>query len=230
MLKNTFSYVFSTALVFTDFLAILVAFTVAYLVRVDIDTRPVVAEIPAREFVLAFTVLVPIWLVIFASIGLYKQETYTKPLRQFYKVMYGTALGMLVILAYDWGTDDEVFPARLVPIYAYFMAAALLLVGRWFMDYGRRLLFRKGVGVKNVLLIGNSPMTTELIGLFANTKATGYKVVAAAAKDNFVFRKVKRLKGVDSALKFMNEQDVHVVIQTERYQKPETNQQPRVRR
>lgn len=225
MLKNTFSYVYSLMLVVADFVAVLGAFVIAYIVRVKIDDRPLAADVTAREFLVAFLVLVPIWLIIFASIGLYKQTTYTKPVKQALKLIYGAALGMLVVIAYDWAIDGTIFPARLVPVYALGLAAGLLLFERFLMNAFRKLLFRRGYGVKSVLIIGSSPMTTELAELIADTRTSGYKVAALCTRKEYMpSLKIKRLKTVEDAIAFMETEDVHIVIQTERYQKPSTNQ------
>ena len=61
---------YSLALLLSDILAVLGAFTIAYIVRVQIDDRPLIVSISALDFVTVFLLLTPFWILVFASLGL----------------------------------------------------------------------------------------------------------------------------------------------------------------
>ena len=67
--KNTKFY--SLILILADTLVLLAAFTVAYIIRVQIDNRPLVSDVFAIDFLWTALTIVPFWIIIFALIGLY---------------------------------------------------------------------------------------------------------------------------------------------------------------
>lgn len=116
--KNTKFY--SLLLVLVDMLILLAAFSLAYIIRVQYDNRPLLASVYAREYVQAFLVIVPIWVVIFASLGLYNASTYNRRLVEWGKILLGAFIGILVIIGWEYITGKHIFPARLVAVYGFF--------------------------------------------------------------------------------------------------------------
>jgi len=62
---------FSFILVPLDFIALVSAFVVAYIIRVKLDGRPVAHPISAILFLKISLLVLPIWILIFALSGLY---------------------------------------------------------------------------------------------------------------------------------------------------------------
>src|SRR3712207_6368488 len=126
-MKNNASLVYAIFLIFGDFLALTAAFTVAYILRVyDVhpdltltpDARPLIQQIPPRTFLYAFMAVLPLWIAVHGLIGLYHRNTYENRFREFGKLIVGSFLGILVVIGYDFVSPDELFPARLVVVYA----------------------------------------------------------------------------------------------------------------
>ncbi|MEM6997333.1 MAG: sugar transferase [Patescibacteria group bacterium] len=228
MVRNFFSYVFALVLMAADYVAIMAAFAAAYIIRVDIDGRQLIRDIQGWEFMLIMAVLLPLWIAVFAALGLYRQDVYRRKLRELMLLVIGSAVGMLLVIAYDFANLDTIFPARRVPIYAAFLTVIFLWIGRWVMSIIRRRLFRVGYGVANVLVIGNTHMTTEVIRQLRRTEHTGHRIVAAMSNTKwlreFSGMNIARMTNLTEALEFMGSGKVNVVIQTERYSDPKKNQ------
>ena len=77
-MKNNASVAYSFVLIFGDFLALLAAFSASYILRVKLDPRPLIEQIPALDFFYAFAAVLPLWIVVNAFIGLYNQDVYEK--------------------------------------------------------------------------------------------------------------------------------------------------------
>ena len=84
---------YTLALILSDTLAILGAFSIAYILRVQFDPRPLINQISALNFFISFLILTPFWLIIFLSLNLYSPETYRRRLREMSKLLIGSFLG-----------------------------------------------------------------------------------------------------------------------------------------
>ena len=121
---------YTLALIAFDILAVLAAFVLAYVVRVQLDPRPLVYQISAIDFFMTFLQLTPIWVVTLWSLGLYSPAVYQKRLTEMGKLLMASFIGVLLIIGYDYVIDEPVFPARLVPVYAGIATFLFLVVGR----------------------------------------------------------------------------------------------------
>ena len=71
--RNTKFY--SLLLLLSDAAVLMAAFTIAYIVRVQLDDRPLLADVYAVDFAWAALTIVPFWLLIFAMFGLSHNES-----------------------------------------------------------------------------------------------------------------------------------------------------------
>lgn len=222
--KNTKFYSF--LLVLADMVVLLIAFTLAYIVRVHYDPRPLLAPVYAAVYAQAFLLIVPIWIAIFASIGLYNASTYNRRLVEWSKIALGAFIGVLVIIGWEYVSGKHFFPARLVAFYAFAGSFALLLVEREIFRLVRSLMFRFGHGVSHVLVIGNSAATKDIAANLAHTEESGYKIIAIAGPAKFIPENlsVEHFSSVEQALKHVNNLEITTIIQTDLYDSAERNQ------
>jgi FlaA1/EpsC-like NDP-sugar epimerase len=136
---------YSIALLLGDFSVLLLAFGLAYVLRVGVagliqlDNRPLVANISAVDFATTALLLIPIWIIVFAFLGLYTSRVYSKRLEEWGRILIGSFLGILIVLGYSFVIDEPVFPARLVAVYAFVGSFVLLILGREAMRFIRGL-------------------------------------------------------------------------------------------
>jgi exopolysaccharide biosynthesis polyprenyl glycosylphosphotransferase len=222
--KNTKFY--SLILIFADFLVLLAAFILAYVLRVQYDPRPLLIPIYAREYISSFAMIAPFWIIIFASLGLYKSSTYNRRLVEWSKVAIGTFIGILMIIGWQYASGHELFPARLVAVYALAIAFISIILEREILRITRSLLFHFGRGISRVLVVGNSDATRDIADSLAETHRSGYKIVAIAGPKKVIPSglEVAHFVSVDTALKQIKQLGITTIIQTDLYDSADRNQ------
>ncbi len=183
-MKNNTSLVYSVFLVAGDFVALLAAFTIAYVLRVTLDHTPISADVHALTYISLLATLLPFFLVVFALLGLYSSRAQWNRFREFGNLAVGCFIGIMGVISYSYVANVRIFPARLVTLYAFLLAFFLILLFRTIARGIRRSLFRYGIGVTRVLVVGDTPLSLELIRQLANTTATGYRVVGVVGCQN----------------------------------------------
>jgi exopolysaccharide biosynthesis polyprenyl glycosylphosphotransferase len=217
---------YSLILVLADILILFAVFTLAYVIRVQYDNRPLLAPIYALDYFQAFLVIVPIWVLIFATLGLYSASTYNRRLVEWGKIALGAFLGILVVIGWEYVSERHIFPARLVAVYSLFGAFFLLVFEREVLRFIRGLMFRFGRGINRVLIVGNSPATRDIADNLSFTHKSGYKIVAIAGPARLIppGLEVEHFSSVESALKKLHDLRITTIIQTDLYESGERNQ------
>lgn len=217
---------YSLILILIDALFLITTFVLAYVARVQYDPRPLLNNIYAYDYLFSFLLIVPFWIFIFAVIGLYKQSTYNRRLVEWAKIAIGCFIGILFVIGWEYISDKDIFPARLVAVYALVGSFILIVFEREIMRLIRTLRYRYGKGIKRVLLVGSSPATRDIAANIADTVRSGYELVAVAGPktvlpDAFSAHHYPR---VEAALKDLELNEITAIIQTDLYEIPEKNQ------
>ncbi len=222
--RNTKLY--SLLLVITDFLVLLAVFTAAYIARVQIDDRPLVAEVYAVDYLIAMLTILPFWIIIFAFIGLYSAQVYNRRLLEWSRIAVGCFIGVLLIIGWEYVTEHAIFPARLVVVYAFVGSFMLILLERELLRLFRSLSYRFGRGISRVLIVGNSSATEDIAQSLSDTPRSGYQVVAVAGPKRLVPIEsgILHFPSVDKALSRVDELRINNIIQTDLYDSEERNQ------
>jgi exopolysaccharide biosynthesis polyprenyl glycosylphosphotransferase len=218
-MKNNASSVYALFLIVGDFLALLAAFTAAYIIRVKLDPQPLIRQIPALTYLYAFLAVLPLWILVHAFIGLYSQETYEKRFSELGRLFIGSFVGILVVIGYNFITNGKLFPARLVPVYGFALGFTFLLLLRTIARYIRHTLFRYGIGVSNLLIIGDTPASESLALTVSNTRWSGQRVLGIVGLKT---KKFAYFGSLHEALETLHEPP-HGIIQTELYKSPLKN-------
>jgi len=213
---------YTLLLILFDILAVLSAFVLAYVLRVQLDARPLVYQIGAVEFFATFIWLLPFWLITFWGLGLYSPAVYQKRLTELGKLFVASFIGVLLIIGYDYAIDDPVFPARLVPVYAGVATFFFLVLGREVLRLIRDIAYFFGKGVQRVMIIGSGDATKDIIYNLNNTTRSGYHVVATVGTKGG--QGITHYTSLTSALQDLKRLRVDTIIQTDLYDKAERNQ------
>lgn len=215
---------YTFALLIADSIAVLLAFSAAYILRVQLDSRPLVNEITALDFLNTFLMLLPFWVVMFWAIGLYSPQVYQRRLTEYGKLLVASFLGILIVIGYAFVIDEPVFPARLVAVYAAVLVFLLLLLFREVLRTIRDTLYIYNIGVQRVMVIGNNEATADIAENLAITHRSGYRVVAIAGHAP-ADTTAKVFDDVTEALKAIGRLEVTTIIQTSLYDDPKQNQE-----
>ncbi len=198
-------------------MALVAAFVAAYVLRVKLDPRPLIQPVGAETYLFIFLTILPFWILIFAWLGLYNAGIYEKRFKELSRLLVGSFIGLLFVIFWNFVAKDPIFPARLVPIYGFGFGFLFLVIFRNLARLARVVLFRQGLGLTHVLLIGNSPLTPEFIDWLADERRSGYKIIGVVGqKRNIGGRNVPTYPSFQQFLKNYKG-DIHSVIQTELY-------------
>ena len=216
-MKNNSSLLYSFILLIGDFVALVSAFILAYVIRVKLDTRPLLEQVPAHTYLLIFLILLPFWLLIFAYLNMYKSEVYENRFSEAARIVIGCFVGLLFLLSTEYAIRRVIFPARLVPIYGFLISLLLVLLSRTVLRAGRRWLFSHNIGINNVLLIGSTPITKELYDSLSQTNLTGYRVIGIVGdhKHTMHVPDKKRFNNFDEAVHALSKYSIHSIVQAE---------------
>lgn len=213
---------YTLALVLVDILAVLAAFTLAYIVRVQLDSRPLVNQISAIDFLVTFLQLLPFWFITLWGLGLYSPSVYQKRLTEMGKLLVGSFIGILLIIGYQYVIAEPLFPARLVPVYGGLATFIFLVAGRELLRFIRDLLYHFNVGTQRVMVIGRGEATHDIIENLHRTTSSGYRVVATV--NTKYSKQISHYTSLDSALKDLDWLRIDTIIQTDLDQQSERNQ------
>ncbi|HUP26549.1 MAG TPA: sugar transferase [Candidatus Limnocylindrales bacterium] len=218
-MKNNAALVYALLLIVGDFLALLAAFSAAYILRVKYDPRPLIEQIPALTYFFAVATVLPLWVLMHAFIGLYSQHIYERRFAEMGRLLVGAFLGILVVVGYDFVTNKGLFPARLVPVYGLAIGFGFLVLFRSLARLVRRSLYSFGIGISNVLIVGDTSASEQIAEAISNTPKTGLRVLALVADTS---EKFQTYAGFDDAI-FRIRRPIHSIIQTELYGNQEKN-------
>ncbi len=225
-MKNNASLIYNVCLIIGDALAITVAFSIAYILRVTLNHQPLSASVHAHTYITTLVSLLPFWILIFGLLGLYNLRIYEQRFAELGRLLVGSFIGILFIISYSYVTNTTIFPARLVTIYGFGLAFFFVLLSRTLARGIRRGLFSYGIGINNVLLVGDTKTTGRLIDALINTSLTGYKVLGVVGGVKHPLKKdtpYKQYKSFADAVAHLHNKQLHTIIQTELYSGTQQN-------
>jgi exopolysaccharide biosynthesis polyprenyl glycosylphosphotransferase len=176
-MKNNASLVYNFFLVIGDFIALVAAFVGAFILRAQ-STTPVAHPISGHTYFYVFLGLLPFWILIFALLGLYNSNIYEKRFSELGRLLMGSFIGMLFVIFWNFISVMPIFPAKLVPIYGFIFGFIFLVLIRNIARLIRTELFGFNIGLTRVALVGTNNVTRELVKSLADSRYSGYKIVA----------------------------------------------------
>ena len=220
-MKNNISLIYNLCLMAGDFLALVGAFIMAYVLRVKLAfglAQQHLGPINSRTYIGVFLVVLPFWILIFALLGLYNSNIYEKRFTELGRLLMGSFIGMLFVIFWNFVASKPIFPARLIPIYGFAFGFIFLVVFRNLARFVRGWLFGYEVGLTHVLLVGNTAMTRELLDWLSESRKSGYKVVAVVGGKTSLgtHEDVPLFRTFDEYLRH-HKGELHGIVQTELY-------------
>ncbi|MDB5184921.1 MAG: Undecaprenyl-phosphate galactose phosphotransferase [Candidatus Saccharibacteria bacterium] len=219
-MRNNATVVYNVFLIIGDFLALTAALSVAYILRVSVSSRILSADVSASTYIGVLVTLLPFWILMFGLLGLYSSRVYEKRFSELGRIIVGSFIGILFAISYSYIANVTIFPARLVTVYGFLLAAFFVFVFRTIIRGVRRELFSYGVGVNNVLIVGDTRTTHLLVDSLSQTSITGYRVVGVVGGIKHPLKRgVIETEFPSFAAAAANAKDMqlHTIIQTELY-------------
>lgn len=159
-----------------DLAMIVVSFLVAYKLRTVFEFVPIVYVEPITEYLKFVVITLPIWLAVFTFAGLYALHNYQGRIQEFGKIVVAVSAAIAILLAWLF-LSRTFFFSRLIIIYVWFMAIILVTFGRGLIHIIQRFLYRWGIGVHRVIILGENSSSRFIISELKNNKKLGYKII-----------------------------------------------------
>ena len=162
-MKGRSSLLFTVLLMIGDALAVVGAYSIAFILRVKISDAPVVNAIAADTYLGSLLILLPFVIVIFSVVGLYRTIRNDSLISTIGKLLLGAFLAMLFMVFIDYFHPATIFPAKKVPLYGLVISIILLAVERGLLYLIRYLRNRTNIGLPSVLVIGDNETAKLLV-------------------------------------------------------------------
>jgi len=201
--------VFSFILVPLDLIMIILAGISAYNIRYAqfiTGIRPVVFNLPFWEYFKILLIIGPLWLVLFALAGLYNIRSARTIVKEIYRVTLACSTGLMAVVALIF-LRRELFDSRFIVLAAWILSVIYISLARIVVRFLQRYLFRFNIGVRQVVLVGDSKTTENLMRTFSSGQEAGYEVVKRLRDFS--------LETSQDLLKFIKTKSVDEIIQSD---------------
>ena len=215
-MRKKSDFILRLCLIIGDAVALVLSFAMAYVVRVYVDPRPIAFEVQLADFVLATSLLVPIMLIILATLGLYRRAIYLGKTRlpERGRLFIAAVLSVSSLIVYDFFRGENVFPVRVMAITAVALSFVFLLIERILIRATIKLIFRKEYAMKRVIILGNRKSTEYLADYITSTPESGYKLVGIVAGKKYIPQDLKAHQ-YSSLKEALNKAKADVIFQTD---------------
>lgn len=192
-MRKKSDYILRFCLIIGDGIALVLSFAMAYFIRVHVDPRPYVFESQLFDFTMSVALLVPIMLVILASLGLYKKSVFLgkSRMREVGKLLLAAILSAAALIVYDFFKGENLFPVRVIVLVSVLLSFVFLVIERVLIKFVMRMVFRKNYGTKRVVIIGNSKNTEYLADYITSTPESGLRLAGIVANRKFIPKDLK---------------------------------------
>lgn len=163
-----------------DFLLLLLAAVSAYYLRFTdwaIGLRPVLFHLTLAQFFDTALWVALGWLIIFAFSGLYSTDPNKKLTHDLSRVFLACSTGLAAVSMYAL-FSQSLFDSRFLILISWVLAVLYVSFGRILMRGIKGLMYRAGLGLRRVVVIGEEKLAMEMITVLQKRKELGYKVVA----------------------------------------------------
>lgn len=166
-----------TALILSDFLLNYFAFRLAFWVRYSsgwqifsIWTEP---RIDYADFSL---LILPVWLVIFAAVGLYNPSNLLGGIREYSLVFNATTLGMFVNISAGFLFPDGLVLARAWVLLAWLFSFISIATGRFIIRRAIYRLRKDGLFQSKAIVVGSNTEAWLVADQLLNSKSSGLHI------------------------------------------------------
>ena len=188
-----------------DYLTLVCAGLLAYVLRYQTsikEIRPIVFDLPFREYFIFVLICAFAWIFVFAAAGLYSFAR-RKITDELVKIILACSAGMTAIIIYMFFVR-ELFSSRFIVLTAWVLSIFLLIIVRLFVRRIERSALKGGMGAHNVVIVGDDKDTEAIIHTFNSEPELGYKIIARvrefAEEDQKTLLDLHREKGIDEII------------------------------
>lgn len=177
-MKKRSELIFSLVLVPIDYFMMILGFVAAYFYRLGSD-KPLAYNIGGMVYLRYLVILLPLWVLIFAMLGLYSLGSTRRRIDEVVKVFIASACGVMALIVLDFFNPQPLFPSKSILIYGFIATFVLITTARLIVSAIQRILFHYGVGVHQTLILAPAKLVTSL----GRDLGPGYHVLNGSLTD-----------------------------------------------
>lgn len=200
---------FSFLLVPLDYLMIVLAGVTAYYIRFSdftTDIRPVIFDLSFSSYFNVLLIVAVLWIIIFAFSGMYTINSARKLVKEIYKAILACSTGFVLIVILIF-IRRELFDSRFIVLAGWLLAIFYVSFARAIVRWIQRSMFKHGVGIHKVILVGSSKTSDSLVREFNKNKSLGFEIVKRVR--NFSIDTARELA------EFISKKQVNEIIQSD---------------
>ncbi len=215
-MKRETGLIFHIFLILGDAFAILLSFLVAYLARTHLDQRPFYFEAAPIDFMLSIVFLLPIYIIIMAALGLYKKSIFLRRSRwpEFGRLLLASIIGVMAIITYDFFFNIDLFPVRIMALYAVFSCFVFLCLFRGAIRSIRSHALKHRRVALRAIIIGNSKNTEYLSDYIAAFPESGFTLAGVVSNARYIPKDLRK-KQYSSLKEALRRSRPDVIFQTD---------------
>lgn len=173
-------FLITTLGVLFDSIAIEFSFLFSYWLRFRTDVLsylPLGEETPPFDaYFYGSLVIVPVWLLIFKTRGMYGDRRNVSLADEFFSILRLVTLGMLVVMSAAFFYRAFSY-SRVVFGLLWLTSVIAIFIGRFFLYQVEKLLYRHGRELRNVVIIGDNETAELIYQKLYNHPLLGYRLV-----------------------------------------------------
>ncbi|MCQ2049871.1 MAG: sugar transferase [Candidatus Saccharibacteria bacterium] len=204
-MRKKSDFIIRLSLILGDAIALAASYAAAYFIRANVDPRPYYFDVELLDFVVTIAFLIPILIIILASIGLYKKSVFMGKSRlpELGKIFIASILSVAALITYDFFVGENLFPVRVVALTSVALSFIFIALERALVRFVARQIFKKDYGVRRVIIVGNSKNTEYLAEYISTYPEAGYRIAGIIANKKFIptDTKIKQYSSLKEALK-----------------------------
>ena len=215
-MRKKSDFILRVALILGDGLMLILSFAAAYAIRIHVDPRPYEFESQLLEFTFEVMWVVPILIVILATLGLYKKSIIFGRSRvsEVGRLFLAAVLSVAALIVYDYFTGKSLFPVRIIALMSVVLIFIFLILERALIRFAAKQIFKKNYGTKRVLIVGNQKNTEYLADYITSTPESGYRLSGIVANRKYIPRDL-RVKQYSSLKEALKKAHADVIFQTD---------------
>ncbi len=130
---------------------------------------------PIEPYILSSIIIIPIWLLLLNSKGLYTADRINNSSDYLIPVIKSITLGMFVVLSVAFFYRNFSY-SRAVFLILYFVSIFFIIWVRSIILFYEQQRYKKGVGIKNVLLIGSNDLALKVYDTLRSNAVPGLSI------------------------------------------------------
>ena len=206
---------FAFVLLPVDVAMIVVAFILAYYLRIDLESVPALSDIGLNAYLHYCLYLLPFWLALNAIGGLYNIKANRGLFSEVYRIINAASTSMIFLIVAIFLTKTEFF-SRLILAFTWGISILTLIFGRLVIKLIQRNLLNYGIGRSNVVLIGDNSISESVVSHLSSYNNKAYKILGVlnSEADNSKFG-LKILGAIDELEDKIRQYKIDEVVLTD---------------